>query len=380
MQSVAVAWQVYEMTRRPLDLGYVGLVQFLPLVGLSPLTGHVADRFDRRLVVLVCNLGVALSALLLLGSTLAHTPHVYFVYAILAFFGTVRAFAGPAASALVTHLVPMEQFPDAVAWGSTVWQTATVLGPALGGVVYGISGGAGGVYALSALLSGIAFSCVLAMHVRTGRMERTAMSLSTLSAGVRYVFSQKLILGSITLDLFAVLLGGAVALLPIFARDVLHTGPWGLGLLRSAPALGASIMAVWLAFHPLRRRVGLLMFACVGLFGVATVVFALSRTYLLSLAALVVAGASDMVSVVVRGTLVQIATPPEMRGRVSAVNQVFVGASNELGEFESGVTAAWFGAIPAAVFGGVATCVVVATCMLLFPALRRVDRIDRAIR
>ena len=380
MQSVAVGWQVYDLTRRPRDLGIVGLMQFLPLIGLSPITGHTADRFDRRTVVLVCNLGLATSALLLLASTLAQTQHAYFIYATLIFFGAVRAFSGPATSALVTHLVPMEDFPEAVAWGSTVWQAATVIGPAMGGVVYAASGGAGGVYAVSALSSLAAFGCVLAMKVRTGRMERSGPTLGTLLAGVRYVFSQKLILGSITLDLFAVLLGGAVALLPIFARDILHTGPWGLGILRSAPALGALIMAVWVAYHPLRRRAGLTMFACVGLFGIATVVFALSHVYLLSLAALIVAGASDMVSVVVRGTLVQIATPPEMRGRVSAVNQVFVGASNELGEFESGLTADWLGVVPAAVFGGVATCVVVAACVFLFPALRRVDRLDRALR
>ncbi|WP_394847701.1 MFS transporter [Pendulispora brunnea] len=377
MQSVAVAWQVYDLTRRPLALGYVGLAQFLPMVCLSPLTGAAADRFDRRRVVMVTNLGIATSAVLLLTSALMHVEHAYFIYAILAFFGTVRAFSGPAASALVTHLVPMEEFPRSVAWSSTVWQIATVLGPALGGVVYGLFGGPAGVYAISALLATAAFAGVFALKVRTGRMEGRATSLATLSAGVRYVFSQKLLLGSITLDLFAVLLGGAVALLPIFARDILHTGPWGLGLLRSAPALGASMMAIWLAFHPLRQKVGLLMFACVGLYGVATIVFALSQTYLLSLAALVVAGASDMVSVVVRGTLVQIATPPAMRGRVSAVNQVFVGASNELGEFESGLTAALFGTVRAAVLGGVATCAVVLTCMKLFPALRNVDRIDQ---
>ncbi|WP_394822615.1 MFS transporter [Pendulispora albinea] len=380
MQSVAVGWQVYDLTRRPRDLGIVGLVQFLPMIGLSPITGHTADRFDRRRVILVCQLGIAASSLMLLASTLAHTEHAYFIYGTLVLFGAARAFSGPAASALTTHLVPMAEFPDAVAWGSSVWQAATVIGPALGGVVYALSGGAGGVYALSALLALSAFGCVLSMKVRTGRMERSAPSLQTLLAGVRYVFSQKLILGSITLDLFAVLLGGAVALLPIFARDILHTGPWGLGILRSAPAFGALVMAVWLAFHPLRRRAGLTMFACVGIFGVATIVFALSNVYMVSLVALMIAGAADMVSVVVRGTLVQIATPSEMRGRVSAVNQVFVGASNELGEFESGLTADWLGVVPAAVFGGFATCAVVATCMFLFPALRRVDRLDKAMR
>ncbi len=379
IQSVAVAWQVYDMTSRARDLGFVGLAQFLPMVGLSPITGHIADRFDRRLVVLLCNLGIFVSSLLLLATTWAHVEHVYIVYVILMFYGAMRAFLGPANSALITHLVPIEEFPAAVTWSSTTWQVATVVGPALGGVLYGISGNAGHAYAAGAILGLLAMICVLGLHVRTGRMERKGTSMSTLLAGVRYVFSQKIVLGSITLDLFAVLLGGAVALLPIYARDILHTGPSGLGLLRSAPAIGAALVAIWLAFHPLRRKVGLQLFACVGIFGVATIVFALSRVYWLSLAALVVTGAADMVSVVVRGTVVQIATPAAMRGRVSAVNQVFVGASNELGEFESGLTADWFGTVPAAVMGGVATCIVVVACFYLFPKLRRVDRLDKSL-
>ncbi|MEO6419373.1 MAG: MFS transporter, partial [Polyangiaceae bacterium] len=261
-------------------------------------------------------------------------------------------------------------------WSSTVWQAAAIAGPALGGVVYGASHGPAAVFACSAVLSLTAFSLVAALHVRTGRMELGAASLSTLFAGVKYVFKEKVVLGTISLDLFAVLLGGAVALLPIFARDILDVGPWGLGILRSAPALGAALMAVLLAFRPLKHKAGPIMLMAVGVFGVATIVFGMSRSFWLSLAALVVVGASDMVSVVIRSTLVQISTPPAMRGRVSAVNLVFVGASNELGEFESGITAAWLGAARAVIWGGIATCGVVAIWAQAFPALRRIDRLD----
>ena len=376
MQSVAVGWQVYELTHRALDLGYVGLAQFLPAVLLSLVTGHVADRFDRRRVLLVCQLGVALTALLLFGCAVLHVHRPAAIYAILVLFGTTRAFSGPAGSALLTHLVPAAAFPNAVAWSSTVWQVAAVAGPTLGGIVYGASHGPGAVYACSAALSLTAFALVMAMHVRTGRMEHGAASLSTLLAGVKYVFRHKVVLGTISLDLFAVLLGGAVALLPVFARDILDVGPWGLGILRSAPAFGAALMALVIAFRPLKSRAGPVMLLAVGIFGAATIVFGVSRSFWLSLAALIVVGASDMVSVVIRSTLVQISTPAAMRGRVSAVNLVFVGASNELGEFESGVTAAWLGAARAVVLGGIATCGVVAIWAQAFPALRRIDRLD----
>ena len=375
MQSVAVGWQVYELTHRPIDLGYVGLAQFLPAIGLSLFTGHAADRFDRRRVILVCQLGVALCAALLVACALLHVRRVAIIYAILVLFGTARAFSGPASSALLTHVVPVEAFPNAVAWSSTVWQAATVAGPALGGVLYGVSRGPATVYGVAGSFALAAFALVGTMRVRTGRMEHGATSLSTLFAGVRYVFSRKLVLGTLSLDLFAVLLGGSVALLPIFARDILLPGPRGLGLLRSAPALGAAAMAALLAFRPLTRRAGVMMLASVTVFGVATIVFGASRSFWLSIAALAIAGAADMVSVVIRATLVQIATPPAMRGRVSAVSQVFIGASNELGEFESGVTAAWLGAVRATIVGGVATCGVVGIWSYLFPVLRAVDRI-----
>lgn len=382
MQSVAVGWHVYDITSSPLALGYVGLAQFLPQMAFSLFTGHVADRFDRRGVVLVCYTAVLATALLLLATI--HVRTMLPLYAILFLFGTTRAFVGPASSALLTHIVPIEQFPRAVAWGSTVWQVASIVGPSLGGVVYAAAAGkshdttrgAAVVFLSCAVLTVLSFVSVARMHVRTGRLEQKAMSLETLFAGVRYVFQNKMILGSISLDLFAVLLGGAVALLPIFAKDVLHTEAWGLGILRSAPAAGASVMALLFARRPMKRHAGAWMLFCVFIFGVATIVFALSHDFWLSAVALFVVGASDMVSVVVRSVVVQIATPPEMRGRVSAVNFIFVGASNELGEFESGLTASWWGAQRAAAVGGVATCLVVAAWSVLFPSLRKVDRLD----
>ena len=351
MQSVAIGLHVYDLTHSALALGYVGLAQFLPQIIFSIFTGHVADRFDRRTVVLVCYAAVLASALLLLSTITVST--MLPIYAILFLFGTTRAFVGPAASALLTNIVPISIFPRAVAWGSAVWQVASIVGPSLGGLVYAAASGkardttrgAGAVFACCAVLTIVSFIAVLRMNVRTGRLEKRGMSLETLFSGVRYVFQNKMILGSISLDLFAVLFGGAVALLPIFARDILQTGPWGLGILRSAPAVGAAIMALLFARRPIRRHAGKMMLACVAIFGVATIVFAYSRNFWLSLAALFVVGASDMVSVVVRSIVVQIATPPEMRGRVAAVNFIFVGASNELGEFESGVTAKWFGAV-----------------------------------
>jgi MFS family permease len=382
MQSVAIGLHVWDVTKSPLALGYVGLAQFLPQILFSIFTGHVADRFDRRTVVLVCYSAVLLSALLLLATVGIHAMMP--IYAILFLFGTTRAFVGPAASALLTNIVPISIFPRAVAAGSAVWQVASIIGPSAGGLVYAaaagksqdLTRGAGAVFAGCAILTIVSFIAVLRMEVRTGRLEKKGMSLETLFSGVRYVFQNKMILGSISLDLFAVLFGGAVALLPIFARDVLHTGPWGLGFLRSAPAAGAALMALVFANRPIKRHAGLLMLACVFVFGIATIVFAYSTNFLLSMVALFVVGASDMVSVVVRSVVVQIATPAEMRGRVAAVNFIFVGASNELGEFESGVTAQWFGAVRAAALGGLATCLVVATWAGLFPSLRNVDRLD----
>ncbi|HLL56093.1 MAG TPA: MFS transporter [Myxococcaceae bacterium] len=378
MQSVAIGWHVYSLTGSALDLGFVGLAQFLPVLGFSLLTGHVADRFDRRAVVSICYAGFGLCSILLFLLSRMQDVRMSAIYAVLVLLGTARAFAGPSIQSLVPHLVPVEHVTNAITWNSTVFQAATIIGPAVGGLAYGWAGGAGPVYATGALITFVALGAILAMHVRTGRLEKRAVSMEQLLAGLRYVWRQKMILGSISLDLFAVLLGGAVALLPIYARDILHTGPWGLGLLRSAPALGAGATALFLAFRPIRRQAGTRMLACVGLFGVATIVFGLSRNLALSVAALAVLGAADMVSVVIRLTLVQIATPPEMRGRVSAVNLVFIGATNELGEFESGITAAWLGTVPAVVVGGVGTLVVVALWYFFFPDLRRIDRLEDA--
>jgi MFS family permease len=374
MQSVAVGWQVFEITHRPLDLGYVGLVQFLPAVLLSIPAGHAADRFDRRAVLLTCYASYALcSALLFLQAR--NGSSVLPIFAVLLLVGITRAFSGPASQSLVPELVSEEHFGNAVAWAASIFQASTVVGPALGGLIYGWAHGAHSVYGAAACVYVTAFLFVLMMHVRTGRMEKKDISVETLLAGFRYVWQEKIILGSISLDLFAVLLGGAVALLPVYAQDILHVGPRGLGVLRSMPAAGAALMAVLLAHHPLRRRSGAVMFIAVAIFGVATIVFGFSHSIWISLVALFVVGASDMISVVVRSTLVQIATPPEMRGRVSAVNLLFIGASNELGQFESGITAQWMGAVPAVVFGGVGTLVVVGLWSRLFPQLREMDRL-----
>jgi len=375
MLSVAVGYQVYELTSSKVDLALVGLVQFLPAVGLSLVTGNTADRFDRRRVVMVCYVALALTSALLFVWTRTGSA-TWPIYVTLVLVATARAFLAPAGQALVPDLVPAEHFASAVAWGSSVWEVGAILGPALGGWIYATLHGAGAVYIAGAASYVAATLFAAAMKVRTGRMERGVASFETVVAGVVYVWKNKLLLGSISLDLFAVLFGGAVALLPVYARDILAVGPSGLGLLRSAPAVGAALVAVFIAFRPLRRRTGAIMLACVMVFGVATVVFGLSRSFWLSLAALAVVGASDMVSVVIRATLVQVATPPPMRGRVSAVNMVFVGASNELGEFESGMTAAWMGTVPSVVFGGIAACVVVAAYAFAFPELRKVDRLD----
>ncbi|MGO9834141.1 MAG: MFS transporter [Polyangiaceae bacterium] len=375
MLAVAVGWQVYDRTGRAFDLGLVGLVQFLPAIGLSLLTGHTTDRFDRRKVVMICNGSLAVTAMLLFASTRAGSA-TWHIYASMFLFATARAFLAPAEQALLPDLVSTAHFASAVAWGSTVGEAGAIAGPALGGWIYSAGQGAGPVYLTGAASYLLAMLLAGAMAVRTGRMETQAASFKTVVAGVVYVWRNKILLGSISLDLFAVLFGGAVALLPIFARDVLHVGPSGLGLLRSAPAVGAAVVAVVIAFRPLKRRAGAMMLACVALYGVATVAFGASRSFWLSLIALAIVGASDMVSVVVRSTLVQIVTPAEMRGRVSAVNMVFVGASSELGALESGMTAAWLGAVPSVIFGGLAACVVVAAYSLLFPGLRRVDKLE----
>ncbi|MET0285107.1 MAG: MFS transporter [Polyangiales bacterium] len=372
MQGVAVGWQVYALTGSALDLGYVGLVQFLPALLLAPITGHVADRFDRKRIMMLAQATLALGSALLLTMTLSGAPSKLAIYAVLALVGTARAFVQPTGSALMPNLIPAEQLPSAVAWGSSTFQLAIIVGPALGGLLYS-AGDATRVYGIAL----VAHLTTLAMLVPVRpRARDQAPPKRDLVAGLRFVFAQPVILGAISLDLFAVLFGGAVALMPAFARDVLHTGPEGMGLLRSAPAVGALTVGLVLANRPLRRHAGRTMYACVALFGLATVAFGLSRNFTLSLCALAITGAADMVSVFVRQSLVQLRTPDAMRGRVSAVNSVFIGASNELGEFESGLTAAWLGLTPAVIAGGVGTIVIVALWTVLFPALREVDRLD----
>ncbi len=374
MMSVAVGWQVYERTEDPLALGIVGLAQFAPLFVLSPITGAVADRFDRKRVLAICYLVVALCAGMFAWISEHPEIDVSAIYFVLVLFGCARAFAGPAAQALLPALVPPSELAQGVAWGSTTFQIGTIAGPAIGGIIVDVAGETS-VYVSCVVLQIIVTALLLAMRYAPERLESGGgSSLSRLLAGLHYVRTHKVILGAITLDLLAVLLGGAVALMPIYARDILRVDEWGLGLLRSAPAIGAGVVALVLAFRPLRRRAGLMMFVCVALFGVATIVFGLSTSFPLSLVALVVLGATDMVSVVIRQTVVQVTTPPEMRGRVAAVNLVFIGASNELGDLESGVAASLLGTVPSVVLGGIGTIVVTLICALAFPDLRRIDR------
>jgi MFS family permease len=374
MQSVAIGWQVYEITHRPLDLGLVGLAQFLPTVLLFLLAGHTADRYDRRKLLVLCYCGYASSSALLLLAALYHVTNIYPIYAILLFLGVVRSFSGPVSRAIQPQLVPPEHFANAVAWSSGLFQGATILGPALGGLVYAAARGPSAVYVLGFLSGGIATLATLRLQFDEKPRPREPISSRTLLAGFRYIWSEKLILGAISLDLFAVLLGGAVALLPVYAKEILSTGPWGLGLLRTAPGVGAGAMAIFVAHRPMRYA-GAKMLWCVAGFGVFTIIFGLSRNFWISLAALFLVGASDMVSVIVRAILIQVATPDEMRGRVNAVDMIFIGASNELGEFESGLTAQWFGTVPAVILGGLGTLVVVALWAWAFPELRRADQL-----
>ena len=383
MQSVAVGWQVYEITHRPLDLGLTGLAQFLPGVVLFLLAGHVADRFDRKSLLTLCYVGFATSSTLLLLVALKveylhRAGSVGPIFAILCLVGAVRSFSMPASRALLPQLVPEEQFQSAVAWNSSIFQFATILGPAMGGILYAFFRGPAAVYATALSAGTIAVLTTLRIKVQSPPRVREPFSLKTVFAGFRYIWDHKLVFGSISLDLFAVLLGGAVALLPVYAKEILVTGPWGLGLLRSAPGIGAAVMALLIAYKPIRRRAGATMLWCVAGFGVFTIVFGLSRNIVLSMISLFFVGAADMVSVVVRGVLIQIETPDEMRGRVNAVDMIFIGASNELGEFESGLAAQWFGAVPAVVLGGVGAIVVTVLWAWMFPELRRADSLSRA--
>ena len=374
MQAVAVGWQVYDLTQRPLDLGLVGLAQFLPALGLALITGHVADCYDRRRVIALCTVLEMICALLFLALSVMSNTKEVLIFGTLFLFGVARAFAFPAAVALMPNLVPAHHFVNAAAWSSSAWQSATIAGPAVGGLLYAI--GPKAVYGCCALLLLVSALLVSFIHVERVTTSRKAATWTSVVAGIAFIRSQPLVLGAVSLDLFAVLLGGATALLPVYARDILYVGPWGLGLLRSAPAVGALATALLFARRPITRHAGSVLLGTVGVFGAATIGFGLSQSLGLSLLMLVILGASDMVSVVIRRVLVLVATPDEMRGRVSAVESVFIGASNELGEFESGVTAAWFGVVPAVVLGGVGTLAVVALWARIFPQLRQVDSLE----
>lgn len=372
--SVAVGWQIYALTRSPLALGLVGLAQFVPMFLFTLPAGDISDRIDPRRVYALA-LGVeALCGLLFMALNVAHMAKSWPFYLVLVIFGSARGFSSPSGSALLPFLMPLERLPKAIGWSSTAFQVAVIAGPALGGFLY-VFGPVAAYAACATCFLGAAASVFTLGGRRRTEAPRTGTALSRVADGIRFVRTRPVVFGAISLDLFAVLLGGAVALLPAFARDILYVGPVGLGLLRSAPAVGAALTAMAFGRRPLERHAGSMMFAAVAVFGFATVVFGLSENFPLSLAALFVLGASDMVSVFIRTSLVQLATPDAMRGRVSAVNMLFVGASNELGEFESGLTASWWGTVPAVVVGGIGTLLVVAIWMWRFPPLRKVDRL-----
>ena len=375
MQSVAVGWQIYALTHRALSLGMVGLAQFLPMVLLIFVAGHAADRFERRRIAAICQLVEMLGACGLAAASILHALTPALIYAAVALLGAARAFEAPCMQAMLPSLVPPGLFPRAAALFSSVFQSVTIIGPSLGGLLYGV--GAPVPYVVCACLFAAAAICA-SLIPRRAPPPREPVSLAAVFGGIAFIRSRPDILGAISLDLFAVLLGGATALLPVYARDILHAGPLALGLLRAAPAVGALALSLILARHPIGGRAGPLMFAAVALFGLATIVFGLSRSLPLSIAALAVLGAADVVSVVVRSSLVQLQTPDAMRGRVSAVNMLFIGASNQFGEFESGTLAALIGAMPAVVLGGVGTLVVTLLWMRLFPTLRRLDRLEAA--
>jgi MFS family permease len=372
--TVAVGWQIYELTGSAFNLGMVGLVQFIPSALLVFAAGHAADRYDRKRVAQICQITDGLISAVLAWGTFAGWLTVPEIFTALAMFGVTAAFETPASSAMLTAVAPEGLLQKATALSSGVFQLAAISGPALGGVAYAIAPGA--PYAVMAMFSLLAGTLNGMIRLRGPLKAKDPPTFAALFAGVKFVRRNPAILGTISLDLFAVLLGGATALLPIYARDILQTGPWGLGVLRAAPAVGALLMTTVLARHAISRRVGMRMFQAVIVFGVATVVFALSHVIWLSIAALAIMGAADMVSVVIRFSLVQLATPDAMRGRVGAVNYLFINASNQLGQFESGITAALFGAMPAAVLGGVGTVAVALLWMKLFPALRNVERLE----
>ena len=373
MLGVAVGWQIYALTHSTFALGMVGLAQFLPLLLLTLIVGHVADRVDRRRVLTICRTVEALASVTLAAATLTHHIRPVGIFFAVAVVGAARAFENPSTQAMVPNLVSEGLVSQAIAWSSSANQTASIVGPALGGFLY--VAGPQVAYAVAGVLFLAAAALLFGVRLWRPGVGRSHGSATSIFSGIHYIRDHKNILGAISMDLFAVLLGGATALLPAYAHDILHTGPWGLGLLRLSPALGALVTSVIIAHYPIRKHAGLRMFFAVIIFGLATIAFAFSRSVCLSMGILALLGSADVVSVVVRSTLVQLETQDEMRGRVSAVNTLFIGTSNQLGEFESGITASWFGLIPATVLGGLGSIVVALVWMRLFPGLRRLDRL-----
>ncbi len=376
--SVAVGWQMYDQTGSAIYLGLIGLVQFLPSLALILVTGSVADRHNRRAIASICSLVSALCTLALLGMTITGSFSPILVFAVLLIFGIERAFMTPAVQSLAPNLVPEKDLSNAIAWNSSSWQLAAITGPVLGGLLYGVS--ASTAYMVAVIFSALGAILLYTIPKPPQKTTGEAKNWDMILGGFRYIREEKVVLGAISLDLFAVLLGGATALMPIFARDILTLGPWGLGLLRSAPGVGAIIMAIFLAAYPLKHKAGLYMFIGVAIFGVGTIVFGFSTNTEVSIAALAIMGAADMISVYVRESLIALWTPDHLRGRVNAVNMVFVGASNELGEFRAGTMASAFGAVPAVIIGGVGTLAVAALWASGFPKLRKIDTLDAPIR
>jgi MFS family permease len=370
---VALGWQMYDLTGSAWDLGLVGLLQFIPTVAFTIPSGQLADRMDRRHVMSIA-IGVMLvaGALLAWGSA-SHWVGRNLILGVSVLLGIARALLTPAQQAIVPALVPKHQLPRAMALSSAVMKVAVVAGPALGGFIYAL--GAAWAYGLCVVVLIASIFCVLSIHHVPLIRGKEPATFASMFAGFGFIFHKPVVLGAISLDLFAVVLGGATALLPIYAKDILQTGPWGLGLLRAAPAVGALILAGWIARRPIERHVGRWLFTSVAIYGGAILVFAFSQNFLLSMVMLAVSGAADMVSVVIRQTLVQIETPDEMRGRVSAVNATFISTSNQLGEFRAGATAAWLGPVGSVILGGVGTLIVVALWIRLFPPLAKRDRL-----
>lgn len=375
MLSVGIGWQMYDLTNSPMALGLVGLCQFLPQLLLTLVVGHVADHYNRRLICVCTRLSMAMTVGILAYGNMSSTISAEMIYLCAALLGTAKAFEMPANQAILPNLIPNELLSRAVSAIASAREISVIAGPALGGLIYLL--GPTTLYLSSMTFFFISCIIMFFLHYNFTVKSKSPISMTHLLGGITFIRGNKVILGSVSLDMFAVLLGGATALLPIVAKDILHTGPWGLGLLRCSPALGALLMSIYLARRPIKHSVGKIMFAAVAIFGAATILFGLSENLILSMIALVLLGLSDMISVVIRSTLVQLETPDEMRGRVSAANSVFIGSSNQLGEFESGVTAAWFGVVPAIVIGGVGTIAVVGLWMYLFPTLLKRDTLDK---